>query len=375
MYLTRTYPELSYPSHVSVERIRSEAEHILDQTENAIHCGGDLSFASWVRMAADVLKITPLNNARDLVRQGLSNFSVQTAFANQINKSFSDGYRDSPDTLALCYDVVPVENFLPRLAISQYAAGRVHLEGKGGSEHIYFGLGGQPWAIDRYSGQVGIDEQDLLNAGPINLQLISSRELGRACKRCVLDLAWALLLSNPQMPDGVACFDASHGNYAAAALDEGTLDSALEGLGSQIFRDDESAPIHVNGRGQILITAPKTYGLARRLAWRMRLQDGGDLAVRSESRLVQSIGIADPKTETLITSPSDSAWLLAVPAKTITSLVVGAMDGNLEPQLRVNFFGENGQPPIGRWGVTMDCKVDIGAVLVNHRGLYFSAGV
>jgi len=376
MSTIRTYPQVSYPPHVNPERARCEADQVLDKTETAIKTRSDLRFPEWVRMAAEVLGATRYENDHDSVRQGLSNFGVNTAFSGLIGESFHDGYRDSPNTLALIYDVAPIINFLPQLAISQYQGGRLHRQGTGAAEDIYLGLGGQPWAIDRYSAQAAIDEQDLLNSPTISLQLAASREMGRAAKRCVLDLAWALLLSNPVLADEVACFDAAtHNNYAAAALSEGALDSALESLGGQIFRDDEDAPVHINGRGEVLITAPKVYGLARRLARHLQLGNSGDLEVRSESRLVQSIGIADPKSEMLVASPTDSAWLLAVPARTITCLVIGAMDGNLEPQLRVNFFGEGGQPPIGRWGVVMDCKVDVGAVLVNHRGLYFGTGV
>ncbi len=267
---------------------------------------------------------------------------------------------------------------MPQLAISQYEAGRLHKQGTGAAENIYMGLGGQPWAIERYTAMAEIREEDLINSPTVSLQLAASREMGRAAKRAILDLCWSLILSNPLMgADGLPCFDPSHGNYATgggSALGETALDAGFEALGSQVFLDDEGLPIHVNGRGQILVTAPKVYGLGRRLARHLQLGDAGDLQVRSESRL-STIGIVNPKDENIIVSPSDSAWLLAVPAKTITSLVVGAMDGNLEPQIRVNFFGENGSPPIGRWGVTIDCKVDVGAVLVNHRGLYFGAGV
>jgi hypothetical protein len=196
------------------------------------------------------------------------------------------------------------------------------------------------------------------------------------------DLCYALLLSNPTMvADGLPLFDAGHSNYAtgsgsalqSAGVDApDALDGALAAIGKQVMVDNSSLPIHVGLVPKFLICAPGAYGPARRLARRLRLEDGADLEIRMESRL-SSLGTVDPQSGNLF-SAGDTSWLLASPAKLAASLVVGGLEGQgVEPVIRTWQLGGPGEYA-GMWGVGVDVKLDLAAVAVDWKSLYFSAG-
>jgi len=330
-----------------------------------------LNFPTFVRAAAELLNKPPAENDKELVRQGLSDWAISAAFSSVVGQAFYDGFRLTPDSLQGVYDIQAVENFLPQMALSQYQGGRLTVASRGRAESLFYGLGGQPWAISRFTAQAAIDEIDLVNVRALDTLVEGAKEMGRAAKRLIADTLWALVFSNPLMPDDVVCFDAAtHGNYAAAAFSDTALDSAFAALGRQTLTDDEGLPLHVNASGRYLIVSPAIFGPAQRQShclWAGLTP----IEVRSESRLT-TLGFLHPTAEQIVTAPTDSSWLLAAPASTIKCLVLGALDGKVEPEIRITPFGQT--PPGGRWGYTLDCKLDIGAALVNYRGLYFSAG-
>ena len=85
-----------------------------------------------------------------------------------------------------------------------------------------------------------------------------------------------------------------------------------------------------------------------------------------ESRL--SAGVVDPKSGNVYSAAAGS-WLLA--ATSTPSIVLGAMDGNLEPTLRITPLVGRAE---GQWGLACDCKMDIGAVVADWRPLFFGSG-
>ena len=211
---------------------------------------------------------------------------------------------------------------------------------------------------------------------------IATNEVGRAAKRTVCDLLWALLLSNPTLADGNALFSSEHGNYAtgggsalqSAGVDvPDALDAGMSGIGSQVLTDQNGLPIHVGLTPRVLVASPAAYGPARRLARRLMLNDGADLQVRMESRL-SSIGVLDPLSGNTY-SAGNNAWLLAAPARAAASIIVGTLEGEtLEPSPRVTPMGGAAGPYAGMWGFNIDLKLDCGAVVTNGKPLYFAAG-
>jgi hypothetical protein len=318
---------------------------------------------------------------QSVIRSGLSNASVEAAFTGQINQFFADSFGQVKNSLDGILTSRNVANFLPAIAISQYQSGRLQPQGKEPASQFYFGLKGENWGIARFTTQWAIGEMDLYNSPSVDLAGFATKEVARAAARLLPDLCYSLLLSNPLMTgDGLPLFHATHGNYGvgvgsalqAAGVDTpDALDTGLAAVGKQVLTDGDGLPIHVNLAPQFLICAPAAYGPARRLVRRLLIEDGQDIAVRMESRL-SSVGVCDPKSGNVYAG-TDGAWLLASPAEQAASIIVGGLEGQgVEPVLRVTPMGGGGTG--GRWGLECDCKLDIGAVAVDHRGLYFAAG-
>jgi hypothetical protein len=177
--------------------------------------------------------------------------------------------------------------------------------------------------------------------------------------------------------DGKPFFCADHGNYAtgtASAINGACngLDSAIEAIGNQSAPDPESAiPIPCGTWGKYLITPPSLLAKAKRLARVMLLDKQGDnLEVRQEPRL--TLGVVDPQTGDEILG-STTSWLLASPATIVPSVIVGGLNGPPRPQLRRFDLAGPGEYA-GQWGVGWDIVSDVGAVLLDPRGIYWSAG-
>jgi hypothetical protein len=393
--MTNYVPDLVVPREWGdIDVIRREAGRILHSVrEEELRRGQPLTAAQWFARGLEVAGQAVPENAQQVVRAGLSSASVTTAFSTQVNLAFFDAFRSAPNSLAEIVTIQSVENFLPATAISQWQSGRLTVGGRGGADSFFFGLAGQPWGLARYSTVFSIDEVDIFNSPQIDLATIATKEVARAAKRCVSDLLWALLLSNPTMADGNAVFSGAHANYASGASSSllwnqfsvaGTgapdtitytpsaLEAGVQAIGQQTLTDGEGLPIHVNLTPTILITAPGCYGAGRQQARRMKLaeNDPANLSVLMESRL-GSKGVVNPPDGNVYSS-ADGSWLLAVPGKVSPSIILGGLNGDVDPTLRLIPLGGPGAP--GRWGISCDCRLDIEATIVDFRPLYFSAG-
>jgi hypothetical protein len=377
-----TSHEIVYPQSWSAQEsehvIRSRASDIISVVRTQELKGGKpLSTQDFFASALKTIGRDVPDDAREVVRTALSSASVTVAFSNQVNLLFQDAYSKTPNTLEEITTIQNVENFLPATAISQWQSGRLTLGGKNQADSFYFGLAGQSWGIARFTTTFTIDEQDISNAPQVPLFSIATKAVATAAKRCVSDLLWALILSNPVMSDGNALFSTAHGNYLASGsqLTQNepeamqVLDAGLNAVGSQILSDDRGFPINIGLTPTKLICSPACFGAGRRLARRMKLDDANDISVSMESRL--SSGVVNPKDDAVYSAAAGS-WLLAVPASVTPSIILGGLDGQVEPTLRMFPLGGPGSP--GQWGMQCDCKLDIGAVLTDFRPLYFGSG-
>ena len=124
--------------------------------------------------------------------------------------------------------------------------------------------------------------------------------------------------------------------------------------------------MHSNLSARYLLVPPQLVGKARRAVRNMVLGDSQDIIVHQESRL-SAFGIVDPKTDNVILG-SATNWLLAATASSRPSVVVGGLGGNLRPIIRTTKLDK------GQWGTAFDIILDIGAAIVDYRGLYFATG-
>jgi hypothetical protein len=316
-----------------------------------------------------------------VIRAGLSTAAAIDAFSGLVNLEFFSGFEAVPASHADWTTITSAENFLPAFGLSVLQESRLFQAGKGEAPDATFGLFAEHWGLARYSAQINLDEQDLINAGTVSLSMAAVRALGRAAAMVPGDLVYGLLMRNPVTArDGKAFFSTDHDNLASggsSGLQSGgtdnaaALDTAMAAVAAQAVADIESGiPIPSFTQPKYLICSPPVYPAARRLARLMVLDDGQDIVCRAEPRM--QLGVADPSTETTIAG-SNTSWMLASPASIGPSVLLGGLGGAPRPQLRD--YGLSGPGwASGMFGRGFDCRLDVGACLLDPRGLYWSTG-
>jgi hypothetical protein len=239
----------------------------------------------------------------------------------------------------------------------------------GNAPHVTFTADGTNWKLSRYAAQAVVSEEDLLDDAPVRVLLTLGEQLGAAARRVVGDLVYSLLLANPTLADGTALFATGHANLGTgggSALDATSLGAGMAAIAAQVQRDVQERAIHVNGEGRFLVVPPQLAATARSIVRNVTLGDGHDLQVRVESRL-GAAGVTDPDSGQTFAGTATN-WLLCAKETATPSIVIGALDGRMEPRLTRFDLGQ------GEFGMGLAVNLDVAAAAVDHRGLYWSAG-
>ncbi|GGC90412.1 ClpP-like prohead protease/major capsid protein fusion protein [Chelatococcus reniformis] len=184
------------------------------------------------------------------------------------------------------------------------------------------------------------------------------RRMGRAAKRTIGNLVYAILNGNPTMQDGVALFHANHGNLAGAGAaisvaSVGAVEAAMgvqkdeAGIGTSagVVPKYMLVPITLKMAANTIMTAANTPGDGAQIANPVR----GLATVVADSRL------------------SGTAWYMAAdPAQTDT-IEVTYLDGVQEP-----FMDQREGWSVD--GTEFKVRMDAGVKALHWRGLYKQPG-
>lgn len=309
---------------------------------------------------------------QSMVRTAISNAAIVETFSTVVGNKLAMTAATEPDTTKDWVYESSAPNFLPATFFTPEHGARLERLAKGQTAiHTSLGTKGEPYGIARYAGQFVVDETAMLDGQHVGAVLLAPTMHAAAAARLRADLVYSLLLSNPTLTaDNVALFNSSHGNYGTgggSALSATSLDTGISAIGLQyMVSEQDSKPVHGNLQARYCIVPPQLVGAGRRAVRNMVLGDGQDLTVRQDSRLSQ-IGVVDPRSGTTYSGTATN-WLLTAPSGSSPSVVVAGLEGNSRPQFR-KFELTNGQ-----WGMGWDVLCDIGAAVLDYRGLYFSAG-
>ena len=396
-------PSLSFPQTYELDplvRVQHEcqadqivrSEYVVRRLENPR--------STWVQLGRDMLAADrqPIPDTDGgVIRAALSSVSVSTAMAGLVNTSFLTGFNNQPDNTQGWIRIEPAENFLSQHSFTLLGAARLTPMGKNAADHTFFGfMGSEGWAVGRFAAQLVIDEQDLIMGQYVGLKLRAFEKLGRAARRLVPDMVFALLLQNPTMSaDSQQLFSAAHSNLGSgpasslfynpfSVVDSGSTPIGVEGaadaislgmaaIAGQTTSDALGDSVHLNLSPKYLIVPSALYGTALRLARLQMLNQDTDLIVRSESRL-GAAGVVDPQSDTVVAG-SNANWLLAAPDEQAPSVVVGSIgteNGKIMPTIRQFDLAGPGSP--GQWGIALDVVLDVGCTALDWRPLFWAQG-
>jgi hypothetical protein len=226
-----------------------------------------------------------------------------------------------------------------------------------GREQIQLATYGRVFAITRKA--LINDDTDAFSRVPA--------KFGRAARNLESDIVWYQILSNPTMGDSVTLFHASHRNYAGAGMIG--INTVGAGETAMMLQTGLDGTTLVMGTPRFLIVPPSQRIKALQFVAVVNASQidnvnpyAGKLEVITEPRLETGVTIG-----TTTATGSSTAWYLVADPAQVDVIELATLDGQEGPMVesRVGFDVD---------GLEIKCRHDVGAKVIDHRGLYKNDG-
>jgi hypothetical protein len=225
-------------------------------------------------------------------------------------------------------------------------------------QHAALGDGKEQYALATYGRIVAITRQSLINDDLGAFDRLPML-LGRAAAETESSLFWAIILNNPQMGDGVALFDAKHGNVGtAAAIAIASLNEARSLMRKQkglALKAADAEPLNLTP-AYIVVSPDKETECQQFLATTLYPTQNaqvnpfaGSLLQITEARL------------------SGNAWYVFADPSTIDTIEYAYLEGEegLYTESRLGFEVD---------GIEIKGRLDFAAKAIDWRGMLKNAG-
>jgi len=227
-------------------------------------------------------------------------------------------------------------------------------------KHGTVGDRGEGITLATYGKLIKITRQAIIND---DLSLLGSvpRKMGRAARRTVGNLAYAVLTGNPNLADGVALFHADHNNLAAS----GTVPSitSLSAARTAMKTQKEKA----GGPSLNIRPAYALIPAALETEFDQLMNSTVDPQASKGHARNPVAGMVEPISDARLDDDSATAWYLAADPNAHDTIEVAYLDGNDAPYLeeRTSWTSD---------GVEMKVRIDATAAPLDHRTFYKNAG-
>lgn len=215
----------------------------------------------------------------------------------------------------------------------------------------------ESYRIDTYGRIFGISRQALVNDDLGAFGDLATR-YGRAAAEFEAQFLVTLLTSNPIMADGVALFHANHGNLASlgAAIGLTSLGAARQAMRLQKGLDGKT-PVDVTPRYLVVPAAQET--VAEQYVAAVQASQASNANPFSGKLEV----VVDPRLDTV----SSTAWYLAADSTVFDTIEYSYLETEQGPVIETrNGFEVD--------GLEVKVRLDFGAGLLDHRGLFRNPG-
>lgn len=346
------------------------------EQERAATEGDRYSDMSMVDLCAASLRLSGRSvpsGRKAMIQAALSSGDTANIFTTNVSAVVLARYEAAPDTTQGWISEADKNDFKSNELIALDKAGPLKKLPRGGeAEHVKRGDTLESYKVARYAEQFAVDDQDIIDDRFDALNEIPA-EMAESAAQLRPDLVFAILLSNDNLADGTALFDAGHGgNTLTGALNAARLQSGLAVIGSQqknsrtlnlpvgfmIVQQAQEfdAEIILRSAERVGGTSPNTGTFNPLRAKNIRLI--------VDNRL--SVGVTDPADGDVL-GGDDTRWYLSSVRPMIE---VGYIRGSdRRPTLRSFTFDK------GRFGIGWDIHLDIGAKAIDFRGLFHSTGL
>ena len=285
-----------------------------------------------------------------------------STLANVASKSLLKGYMEAEETFPLWTSTGSLADFkaTQRVDLGLFSALTVVPEG---GEYTFGTVGdfGEPIQLATYGKMFAITRQAIINDDLSRFTTIPNR-MGRAARRTIGNLVYAILTGNPVMSDGVTLFHANHSNTTTGALTTASLDAARAKMAVQ--RDPDGNATALNITPQFLIVPTALVGKARQLITSEFEIGSGGTNTRAPNYvrdMVTVIGDARLDADSIL------EWYLAANPAQHDTIEVAYLNGVSTPTLeqRDGWYID---------GVEFKVRIDAGVKAIDYRGLLYSTG-
>ena len=234
-----------------------------------------------------------------------------------------------------------------------------------GAEYTYGTMTdrGSTIQLATYGRMFAITRQAVIND---DLNAFSSvpRKMGRAARRTIGNLVWALITDNGLMQDGNALFSAAHGNLAAAgaAPSLATVDAGRVAMALQ--QDPDGNATALNIRPSYALVPIELEGSFRALM-EAEIDPASTAGGRGAPNYVR--GLVSVISDARLSANSAAAWYLAANPSSVDTIEVAYLNGNSSPMMEQR----------EGWsvdGVEFKIRLDAGVQVHDWRGLYKDPG-
>lgn len=272
--------------------------------------------------------------------------------SNTANKSMLKGYDEVEETFDRFTSVGSLPDFKQATRVDLNEAPSLR-EVREGAEYksVTFGDRGETVQLATYGELFSITRQAIIN-DDLSVFTRIPQKMGRAARRTVGDLAYAILTGNPAMSDGTTLFHSDHKNVAtSAALSAANVD-ALRVLMATQKGAGGSANLNITPSFLLVPHALKSTAL--------QLMASETDPSKNNSRLPNPVaGIAEVIADSRLDAASATTYYLLA-GSMFDTIEIQYLDGNAAPMLEQ----QNG------WnvdGVEFKVRIDAGAKALDHR--------
>lgn len=280
--------------------------------------------------------------------------------ANVANKSMLKGYLEAEETF---------DQWTAKGTLTDFkATKRVDLnlfpslaEVPEGAEYSYGTIGdrGETVQLATYGKMFAITRQAIINDDMSVFTRIPSR-MGRAARRTIGNMVYAVITDNAAMADGIALFHADHNNSGTGAITATNVDAARAAMALQ--KDpDEHATGGLNIRPAYMLVPVELQGKASALM----AAEFDPAGTQRNPNIVR--GLATVISDARLSTHSAAKWYLAANPQAHDTIEVSYLNGVANPTLEQK-DGWNVD------GVEFKVRIDAGVKALDYRGLYYSTG-
>jgi len=279
--------------------------------------------------------------------------------ADAINKTLRKAYDEAPQTFMPFTEQVQVADFkqISRTALGD-APSLLELEENAEIKRGSIGEEAEKYNVKDYARMIGISRKIIIN-DDLNAFSKLPMKFGRAARDLESDLAWAIIVDNAAMADGVALFHADHGNLAGSgAVPSDTTLSA----GRQAMRDQVGINGAILNLWPFYIAGPTSLETTiEKLLTSIQPNESGKVNAFAPGGNTPLQGIIEPRL-------AGNVWYL------FTELAKTDM-------VEMAFLEGQGMAPVidtkEGWdilGLEMRVLHTVGAKALDHRGMYKNPG-